>query len=373
MAHVVVVGCGNIGSHLVSHLGRLPTVDKVTLIDHDHYEARNLTSQDIWPSDVGSSKSRVQAARLRRLNPNLQVKPIASTVQDVPLGNLRCDLMLSCLDSRVARMYVNQAAWRLGLPWIDSGLDPLQLLVRINPYLPRPDQPCLECAWSEQDYESLEILHPCLGFVDSHGATNGPSGLGALAASLQVVEAQKILAGRFDEAAFGRQVLLDAAHHKHYLTSFRRNPHCRFDHAIWRIEDLDARRVRNLGDALALTGDATLEKPPAWLQIEGKPFVQGLDCYSCGNRKSLIRLQCSLKTRETRCPRCGESMSATGWNLTDRLSSELPKKVLSRSLSTLGLRSGDVVTIGHAGGKRHFKITVINGDSQIPSSGEIQE
>ena len=47
MAHVIVIGVGAIGSHLVPHLARSPRVSRVTLIDRDRYETANLGGQQI--------------------------------------------------------------------------------------------------------------------------------------------------------------------------------------------------------------------------------------------------------------------------------------------------------------------------------------
>ena len=121
---VIVVGAGgNIGSHLVTHLARMPQLDSVTLIDRDVYEASNLQTQDITPQDVGKRKTAVQARRLKRINPAIRVTAIHDSVERVPLGKLRSNVILACLDSRVARQHVNQFAWRLGVPLIDAGVE----------------------------------------------------------------------------------------------------------------------------------------------------------------------------------------------------------------------------------------------------------
>src|SRR5439155_23871873 len=129
----------------------------------------------------------VQARRLRRINPALAVTEIFAAVENVALGLLRGAVLLACLDSRAARRSVNTAVWRLGMPWIDAGVLADGLLARVNVYLPGPDQPCLECAWEERDYEALEQEYPCAG-QGVAPATNAPSALGALAASLQALE-----------------------------------------------------------------------------------------------------------------------------------------------------------------------------------------
>ena len=58
--HVIVVGCGAIGSFLVSLLARMPGVTRITLIDPDTYHHSNLRSQNIFPGDVGEPKVAVQ-------------------------------------------------------------------------------------------------------------------------------------------------------------------------------------------------------------------------------------------------------------------------------------------------------------------------
>ena len=113
--HLVVLGAGgNIGSHLVPLLARLPGVTRLTLVDCDRYEEKNLQSQAITPSDVGQPKARVQARRARRINPKLEVVPIVDRLENVPLGCLRGDVILACLDSKESRRCANEIAWRLG-------------------------------------------------------------------------------------------------------------------------------------------------------------------------------------------------------------------------------------------------------------------
>ena len=363
MSHVIVVGCGNIGSHLIPHLGRLPGIDKVTLIDGQSYELKNITSQDIDAGDVGKPKSRVQARCLRRIKPDLTVEAIVRQFESLPQGSLRCDLVLSGLDSKLARMKLGQAVWRLGgIPWIDAGVEPDALLARVSAYLPGEDRPCYDCAWSDKDYLALEASYPCDAGAESPRPTNAPSGLGALAAGLQIIAAQKLLSGRPELVPFGSQVLIDAAHHKHYLTSYRRNPYCRFDHEVWKIERLAVDRERcSLGDALTLDGDRR-QGDESWLRVEGKPFVKRLVCTNCGHAKHLMRLRESLTGKGRTCSICRQTLTASGWDLTETLTDHLPKRVLSRSLASLGLRDGEVFSIGNPGGERHYEITVTGRD-----------
>jgi len=144
---IVVAGAGgNIGSHFTPHLARMREVGRVVLIDRDAYEPRNVVNQDIVSRDVKKPKVGVQARRLKEIRPDLGVAALHAPLESVPLGTWRADLIVACLDSRAARQAVNERAWRLGVPWIDSGVLGSEWLARVNVYVPGHDAPCLECA-----------------------------------------------------------------------------------------------------------------------------------------------------------------------------------------------------------------------------------
>ena len=159
--HVIVLGLGNIGSHLVPLLVRLSEVAVITLVDFGRYESKDLHAQDLQPSEVDQAKARVQARHARRLNPKLKVVAIVDRLEHVPLGRLRGDVILACLDSKESRRFANEIAWRLGMPLIDAGVEASAWLARVNVYRPGPGHPCLECFWDERDYAQLTTNHPC--------------------------------------------------------------------------------------------------------------------------------------------------------------------------------------------------------------------
>lgn len=160
-ATVVVAGCGNIGSHLVPHLARAPGVERVVLVDPDVYEPKNLASQDIRARDSRRRKVEVQAERLRQIRPELEVVAVADRLETLPLGHFRDAVLLGALDSRLARQQLNQAAWRVGSPWIDMAVDGASLLCRVSVFQPGVDSPCLECGWGADDYRMLPQSLTC--------------------------------------------------------------------------------------------------------------------------------------------------------------------------------------------------------------------
>jgi len=358
---VVLVGCGNIGSHLAPHLARLPGIARITCIDLDVYEQKNLLCQDITPQDVGRSKAGVQARRLRRINPELTVHPIKDPVQNIPLGQLRADLILSCLDSKEARRYTHQVAWRLGVPFIDAGIAADDFLARANVYLPGAHTACMECSWSEEDYAALEQTYPCqLGEKSNTStpfSTNAPSSLGALAASLQAIEAGKILANRIEYAAVGREIVVNALSHRHFVTETRRRSDCRFDHEVWKFEELGLHpKAITVGDALELGTELLAPGESARLGVEGTAFVAKLSCLNCGKTRNLLRLQNRLTPRERTCT-CGGSMIAAAFDRSEYIDEKrLGHKALGRSLASIGFRAGDIFTVASPTGQAHYEL-----------------
>lgn len=359
VTRVAVIGAGgNIGSQLVPHLGRMLESGSVLLIDPDIYEQRNLVSQSIFPSDVGRSKAVVQQARLRRVAPHLAVEAHARPVQAVPLGLLRAGCLVACLDSRVSRMHVNEIAWRMGIPWIDTAVDASGLLARVNLYVPGVDTPCLECAWNDDDYKALEQTVSCLPKEVSTKPTNAPASLGAVAAAYAASECAKVLRGEWEHAASGRQVLLDLRHHQQFVTRFRRNPRCRFDHAVWQISSLPVvpQRItlRQLHRLLSdfVGGDV------AAIRVAGNRFSHNLACSKCGLRSTQGICLPSRNTRRWRaCRACHEPLAPVGFDSVDWLMfGALSQHDWRRSAGSVGLRNGDVVTAKAARGEHHVEL-----------------
>jgi molybdopterin/thiamine biosynthesis adenylyltransferase len=250
----------------------------------------------------------VAGRRLRAINPRLRVIATPEPVEQVPLGRLRASVIVAALDSRRARQFVNEAAWRLGVPWIDAGVDGANLLARVNVYMPAsdPSDPCLECAWDQRDYDLVEQVYPCLEEATAPAPTNAPSYLGALAASLEAIECEKLIRGEKERAACGKEVLIDGRHHRYFVTSYARNPACRFDHRVWEVERLEDGPNLTLSEALALPSRRAPQnsEPPPFFRVAGKYFVTQLICPACKAGRALLRLASSLDADAVACRRC---------------------------------------------------------------------
>jgi molybdopterin/thiamine biosynthesis adenylyltransferase len=354
--HVIQVGLGNIGSFGVPHIARIPNVARVTLIDPDVYEEKNLRSQDIAASDVGKPKVRVQKQRLHRIAPHLQVDALRARIEDVPLGLLRGDTIVTGLDSKLARQFVNERAWIIGVPWIDAGVSGDGLLARVTTYTPGDKQPCIECNWGQAQYDLLEQEYACDHDDPAAGVAAGsPSYLGALAASLAINEARTILTGRHADIG-GRQVLVDIDRHHHYVTTASHNSLCRmpFHDRGPLPEPATVARNAQLGSLLSR---AAGPQHDVSLAIAGRSFANAVTCDQCGHRKEQLKL-CTPSLCKRRCSSCGGNTSIPGFDLIEQLALEvLGRRSFDRSLRGLGARAGDIILItDEAGNERCLEV-----------------
>jgi molybdopterin/thiamine biosynthesis adenylyltransferase len=343
-------------------------IGRVTLVDRDTYEERNLLVQNMDAADVGQPKALVQARRLRQVNPALCVLALPAAVEDVPPGRLRSDVILACVDSRRARQSINEVALHLGAPWIDAGVsvvDGSARLARVAVYAPGPEEACLECAWDETDYERLEQTYSCAGAHAAPPPTGAPAGLGALAAALQALECEALTSGVRDRA--GRQLLLDATHHVCHETRFLRQSGCRlFEHRAWAVHRIrEAPGEITLGGLLGLAREPGAHADGDWmLRVEGRRFVRSLTCCGCGSAVPWLGLAGASASAPAGCPRCGGPLIATGFDMTDRLPArEAAAAALARSLESIGLRPGDIVRLEEANHTARFEI---GGDPGVP-------
>lgn len=372
---LTLVGAGNIGSHLVPHLGRLPKLRRLTLIDSDIYQSSNLVGQDIGRSDIGRRKVSVQARRLRRIRPGLELEVIFARVETVPLGRLRSDVILGCLDSRVTRQWLNEAALHLGLPWIDAGVNGAALQARVSVFA-KPGDACLECGWNQADYDALERRYPCAGDLVV-AATHAPSSLGAVAAAMQATACVALLEN--GGAGCSYQVFLDLRAHAYFKTNLQRNPECRLvDHQPWRIASACGPATElTLADLFAL-GDDDGVCVGRVLRAD-RPFVRQLRCTTCARMRETVHLQDTR--RAVSCRHCGSAMVAGALDLEAELAAaSLEPRQLARTLRQVGLRDGDVVAVQVGHDMRYLEIgsdprPVVGPDHKaaVVIDGEVRE
>lgn len=217
-ARVVVLGCGALGSAASEALVRAG-VGALTVVDRDFVEPTNLQRQSLFDEDdarQGLPKAVAAEARLRRLNSDVRV---VGRVQDVGADEAlqllgECDLALDGSDNFELRYLLNDAAIKLGRPWIYAacaGSYGLTLLVRPG------TTACLRCVLGDKPAAGAGPTCETVGVI-------GP--IVQATAALQVAEALKLLSGRVDALLPGLATLDMWAGTLDVLDTSRQAPSC---------------------------------------------------------------------------------------------------------------------------------------------------
>lgn len=154
-AAVLVVGCGGLGVPVMTYLAAAG-VGRIGLVDGDRLEASNLHRQTLYSlAEVGKPKVELAAARLRALNPEVEVHTHAMRLDaaNAPLVLEPYSLVIDCTDNFSAKFMLNDTCVRLRKPVVFSSVYQYEGQLQVV----RPDRggACLRCVWPEATRDGL--------------------------------------------------------------------------------------------------------------------------------------------------------------------------------------------------------------------------
>ena len=154
-AAVLVVGCGGLGVPVMTYLAAAG-VGRIGLVDGDRLEASNLHRQTLYSlADVGKPKVELAAARLRALNPDVEVHTHALRLDAATASAViePYSLVIDCTDNFSAKFMVNDTCVRLRKPVVFSSVYQYEGQLQVV----RPDRggACLRCVWPEATRDGL--------------------------------------------------------------------------------------------------------------------------------------------------------------------------------------------------------------------------
>lgn len=189
-SHVLVCGCGALGSVIANSLVRAG-VGKLRIVDRDFLEYNNLQRQVLYDeADVASGlpKAIVAKEKLQRINGSVEIEAIVTDIDHTNMERLMdgVDLVLDGTDNFETRFLINDAAVKLGIPWVYGGC--IGAEGQTMTILPG-ETPCLRCllqetppAGSTPTCDTAGILGPIINVI----------------ASVEVTEALKLLTDNSD-------------------------------------------------------------------------------------------------------------------------------------------------------------------------------
>lgn len=176
---VLVVGCGGLGGHLIDMLARIG-IGAMRVVDGDVFEPSNLNRQLLSEvSTLGLSKAKAAAARVNRVNPEVDVEAVAEEMTE---GNVHallqgCDAVLDGLDNIESRRVLASACAKAGIPYIYGA---------VNGWV-------AQAAISMPGDHLVDILYPKDVVIKNKSVLSFTP---ALCASIQVSLCVKLLVGR---------------------------------------------------------------------------------------------------------------------------------------------------------------------------------
>jgi adenylyltransferase/sulfurtransferase len=190
-SRVTLCGCGALGTVLANSLVRAG-VGHLRLIDRDFIETSNLQRQVLFDEqDVAENLPKAEAAarKLEAINSSVHIEPVVTDIDRTNILELVEDanLILDGTDNFEIRYLINDAAVKLGKPWVYGGC--IGSHGQTMTILPG-ETPCLRCVFEAAPApgeagtcETAGVLGPIVNIIASYQAT----------------EAFKILAGRLDK------------------------------------------------------------------------------------------------------------------------------------------------------------------------------
>ncbi len=121
----LVVGCGALGSVIANTLARAG-VGRLRIVDRDFLELNNLQRQVLYDEDdvaAGLPKAIAAKNRLERINSTIHIEAIVADVDHTNIERLLAGVhcLIDGTDNFETRFLLNDAAVKLGIPWIYGG------------------------------------------------------------------------------------------------------------------------------------------------------------------------------------------------------------------------------------------------------------
>jgi adenylyltransferase/sulfurtransferase len=195
-AKVMVVGAGALGNEVLKNLTLL-NVGNILIVDFDHIEYSNLSRSVLYREkdcERKALKAEIAAERIQEINSNVKVMYLNGDVTiDVGLGVFRrMDVVIGCLDNRLARLFLNRACYKVDKTWVDGAIE--NLTGQVDVY--KPYATCYECSLTKADWQNIKFRLGCVDVAKrnySQGRIPTTPISSSIVAAMQTQEALKVV------------------------------------------------------------------------------------------------------------------------------------------------------------------------------------
>lgn len=230
---VLVVGAGALGSASSLYLAAAG-VGRIGIVDADTVDRSNLQRQVLYgESNVGQPKLAAAAARLRDLNPHIEITTHETWLDASNALAIAAnyDVLVDGADNFPARYLCNDTGFFLGKPVVHASI--LRFAGQVSVFHPAMGGPCYRC---------LLPVSPAAGAVPTCAEAGVLGALPGILGSLQAMEVLKLLLG-IGESLTGRVLHYNALAGRTREITLRKDPDCRLcgtNPSIRTLADVDA-------------------------------------------------------------------------------------------------------------------------------------
>ncbi len=216
-ATVLLIGAGALGSPAALYLAAAG-VGRLGLVDADVVEVSNLQRQILHgQSWLGKSKLESAAARLRDVNPHVQVDlhPVRFTAGNALVIARDYDILVDGSDNFPTRFLTNDSAFMLGRPLVYGAIH--RFHGQTGVFAPHLGGPCYRCMLPQM---------PAAGSVPSCQEAGVLGVLPGIIGSLQALETLKLILG-IGTVPLGKLTVYDGLQSTFRCLTLQRDPQCR--------------------------------------------------------------------------------------------------------------------------------------------------
>jgi adenylyltransferase/sulfurtransferase len=216
-ASVLLIGTGALGSPAALYLAAAG-VGRLGLVDDDAVDVSNLHRQVLHgESWIGKSKLDSAAARLREINPHVEID--LHRVRFAPENAMAIaagyDVIVDGSDNFSTRFLTNDVAWFLKKPLVHGAIHRFEGQATV--FAPHLGGPCYRCMVPEM---------PAPGSVPSCAEAGVLGVLPGIIGSIQAMETLKLILG-IGELPLGKLTVYDGLKSSFRSLRIGRDPHCR--------------------------------------------------------------------------------------------------------------------------------------------------
>ena len=172
---VLIVGAGGLGSPIAIYLSALG-IGKIGIVDKDRVEISNLGRQIIFETnDIKKSKSSTAISRLRKINPDIQLKSFNKKLTKLNIDQIakKFDLIIDGSDNFLTRFLINDYCFKNKKILVSGAISKFDGHVYTFNFS-KKNSPCLRCFIPKMpnnpDIDNCEyegVLGPLAGIIGS--------------------------------------------------------------------------------------------------------------------------------------------------------------------------------------------------------------